>query len=96
VESIRRDFEFLDKRVLYKEILMYSFYVRLSSDSSGYYFPENTIADFKTKLTTPVELEHIKWTVGLAEISHPKRYKKGTVQCTSFRLGGNHISCKTL
>ena len=52
------------------------FYVTLSSDSSGYYFPANTIADFWTKLATPLELEHDEWDVGLVEISYPKGYKK--------------------
>jgi len=52
------------------------FYIALPSDSSGYYFPANTIADFRTKLATSLELEHDKWEVGLVEISYPKGYKK--------------------
>ena len=48
------------------------FYVTLPSDSSAYYFPANTIADFRTKLATPLELEHDKCEVGLVEISCPK------------------------
>jgi len=55
---------------------MDNFYITLPSDSSGYYFPTNTIADFRTKLPTPLELEHDKWEVGLVEISYPKGYKK--------------------
>jgi len=51
-------------------------YVALQSDSSGYYIPVNTIADFRTKLATPLELEHGKLEVGLIEISYPKGYKK--------------------
>ena len=47
----------------------------MPSDSSGYYYPANTIADFRTKLATPLELEHDKWEVGLVEISYPKWYK---------------------
>ena len=42
---------------------MHHFYVTLPSDSSGYYFPANTIADFRTKLATPLELEHDKLEV---------------------------------
>jgi hypothetical protein len=52
------------------------FYVTLPSDSSGYYFPANTIADFRTKLATQLELEHDKLEVGLVEKSYPKSYKK--------------------
>jgi len=51
------------------------FYVTLPSDSSAYYFPANKIDDFRTKLATPLELEHDKREVGLLEISHPKGYK---------------------
>ena len=52
------------------------FYVTLPSDSSEHYFPQNTIANFKTKLATPIELEPHRWEVGLVEISYPKGYKK--------------------
>jgi hypothetical protein len=48
------------------------FYVTIPSDSSGYYFPRNKIENFRTKLATPIELEHNKWEVGLVEISYPK------------------------
>jgi len=54
---------------------MDNFYVTLQSDSSGYY-PANTMANFTTKLATPVELQHNKWEVGLVEISYPSGYKK--------------------
>jgi hypothetical protein len=66
------------------------FYVPLPSDSSGYYFHANTIADFRTKLATPLELEHDKWEVGLVEISCPKRYKKSYLHNT-IRLGSEDI-----
>ena len=52
------------------------FYVTLPSDSSAYYFPANTIAEFRTKLATPLELELDTWEVGLVEVSYPKGYKK--------------------
>jgi hypothetical protein len=48
------------------------FYVTLPSESPRYYFPANTIAEFRTKLATTLELEHDKWEVGLVEISYPK------------------------
>jgi len=62
----------------------------LPSDSSGYYFPANTIADFRTKLATPLELEHDKWEIGLVEISYPKGYKKSYLHNT-LRLGSESI-----
>ena len=52
------------------------FYVTLPSDSSAYYFPQNTIANFRTKLATPIELKPHKWEVALVEISYPKGCKK--------------------
>ena len=52
------------------------FNLTLPSDISGYYFPANTIADFRIKLATPLEFEHDKWEIGLVEISYPKGYKK--------------------
>jgi len=67
-----------------------SFYVTLPSDSSGSYFPANTIADFRTKLATPIELEHDKWEVGLVEISYTKKYKKRYLRNT-LRLGSEDI-----
>jgi len=39
---------------------MDNFYATLLSDSSGYYYPANTIANFTTKLATPLELQHNK------------------------------------
>jgi hypothetical protein len=55
---------------------MDTFYVTLPSDSSGYYYPANTIANFTTKLATPLELEPNILKVGLVEISYPNGYKK--------------------
>ena len=51
-------------------------YITLAPDSSGYYFPANKLSDFRTKLATPLELEHDKREFGLVEISYPKGYKK--------------------
>jgi len=91
VERIRHDVQFLDKRDRYQEIIMDHFYVTLPSDSSNYYFPGNTIADFRTKLATPLELEHGKWEVGLIEISYPKGYKKRSLHNT-LRLDSEEIT----
>ena len=51
---------------------MEHFYITLPSDSSAYYFPTNTIDDFKTKLATRIELQLEEWEVGLVEIYYPK------------------------
>jgi len=64
------------------------FYVTLPSESPRYYFPANTIAEFRTKLATPLELEHDKWEVGLVDISYHKVYKKRYLHNTFFRFGG--------
>jgi len=65
---------------------MEHFYVTLPSDSSGYYFPNNTIANFTTKLATPVQLRPDQWEVGLVEISYPRGCKEHLLLNT-LRLG---------
>jgi hypothetical protein len=62
----------LGKTPLILKNIMENFYVTLPLDSSGNYSPSNRIANFKTKLATPIELEPNKWDVGLVEISYPK------------------------
>ena len=42
-------------------------YITLPSNSSMNYFPDNTLASFKTKLLSPLEL-HGQWEVDLVEI----------------------------
>ena len=64
---------------------MEHFYEVLPSDSSNFYFPRNTISNFRTKLATPIEIEPHKWEVGLIEISYPKGYKKW-IQQSILRL----------
>jgi len=61
----------LGKRYRYQENIMDNFYVTLPMDSSGYYFSANTIANFRTKLASPLELEQNIWDVGLVKISYP-------------------------
>jgi len=51
---------------------MSRFYLTLPSNSSMKYYPENTVAQFTTKLSNVIELEG-DWEVGLAEISVPSR-----------------------
>jgi hypothetical protein len=70
---------------------MEHFYVTSPSDSSGYYFLSNTIANFKTKLATPLELQPNKWEVGLVEISYPKGCKK-LFLLNTLRLDSEEIS----
>jgi hypothetical protein len=70
---------------------MESFYVVLPSDSSGNYFPLNTIANFRTKLASPIELENSRWEVGLVEISYPKGYKKKQLLHNIIRLDAMEI-----
>ena len=70
---------------------MEHFYVTLASDSSGYYFSSNTIANFKAKLATPIELTPDEWEVGLLEISYPKGCKKLFLPNT-HRLDSEEIS----
>jgi hypothetical protein len=53
---------------------MDNFYVTLSSDSSCYYYPTNTIANFTNKLATHLKLQHNKCEVGLVEISYSNGY----------------------
>lgn len=69
---------------------MDNFYVTLPSDSSGYYYPTNTIANFTTKLATPLELKPNTWEVGLVEISYPKGYKK-RLQKNTLRYDSEQI-----
>ena len=76
MERIRREIQHLGRRVRYQENILYRFYITLPSESSGYYFPANTKADFTTNLAKPLELEHVKWEVGVLEISYPIGYKK--------------------
>jgi len=70
---------------------MDQFNVTLPSDSSGYYFPANTIDNFRTKLATPLELEHGDWKVDLIEISYPKGCKKLSLHNT-LRLDSEEIT----
>ena len=70
---------------------MEQFYLTLPSDSAGYYFPSNTIANFTTKLATPIQLRPSEWDVGLDEITYPRGCKKHLLIDT-FRLGSEEFS----
>jgi hypothetical protein len=49
---------------------MTHFYLTLPSDSSSKYYPENTTASFKTKLSDRLDLDG-EWEVGLAQLIYP-------------------------
>jgi len=66
------------------------FYLALPSDSSGFYFPRNTVADIRTKFATPIEIDPDKWKVGLFETSCPRGYKKRLLY-NSIRLDSMEI-----
>ena len=52
---------------------MSHFYLTLPSNSSEKFYPNNTLAQFSTKLQEDVSLDGV-WEVGLAEISFPKKW----------------------
>jgi len=62
------------------------FYITLQSDSFGYYFPANTIADIRTKHSTQLQLKNDRCEVGLVEISYPKGHKKQILQNILFLI----------
>ena len=70
---------------------MSRFYVTLPSNSSMDYYPENTVARYTTRLSSPIELEG-DWEVGLAEMSIPcVVYNVVADQCYySISLGNVH------
>ena len=58
---------------LKKTTKMTHFYMTLPSNSSTAFYPENTLADFKTKLMTSIELNG-DWEVGMSEIMYPRSW----------------------
>ena len=87
---IRRNLQLFCRRYKHQENIMEQFYVVLPSDSSSYYFPRNTMANFRTKLITQIEIEPDRWKVGLIEIPYPKGYKK-QIQQNILRLGSTEM-----
>jgi hypothetical protein len=70
---------------------MKHFYVTLPSDSSGYYFPSNTVANFTNKLATTIQLKPDDQEVRVVEISYPEGCKKHFLLNT-LPLGSEEIS----
>jgi hypothetical protein len=52
---------------------MSHFYLTLPSNSSGIYYPDNTLTHFVTKLHNDVSLSG-EWEVGLSEIAYPRNW----------------------
>ena len=52
---------------------MTHFYLTLPSNSSQQFFPDNTLTEFTTKLSSTIELTN-EWEVGLAEIMFPRSW----------------------
>ena len=52
---------------------MNHFYLTLPSDSSKRYYPENTTACFKTKLSDRIDLDG-EYEVGLAQLIYPRSW----------------------
>jgi hypothetical protein len=50
-----------------------SFYLTLPSNSSMSHYPENTVAQYKTKLYNTIELDG-DWEIGLCEVEFPKSW----------------------
>jgi len=67
---------------------MEHFYVTLPSDSCSYYFPSNTIANFKAKLDTP-SYNLTNGRLVYSRILILKGTKTFSAQFTSFRFSGN-------
>src|SRR5437867_2673758 len=67
---------------------MTQFYLTLPSNSSQEYFPDNTKTEFRTKLSSTIELSN-EWEVGLAEIMFPRSWytvpMTGTVIVVDYR-----------
>ena len=64
------------------------FYVTLPSNSSGAYYPDNTLSDFTTKLFKPIDLTG-EWEVALTEISFPHSFYNITEPFNRILYSGN-------
>lgn len=60
-------------------------YLTLPSNSSLQYFPENTLSNFKTKLSQRINLVG-EWEVGLYEIQYPRTWNNITEKEGRFRF----------
>ena len=52
---------------------MSQFYLTLPSNSSMEFYPENTVANFKTRLANPISLEGY-WDVALYELQYKRMW----------------------
>jgi hypothetical protein len=74
---------------------MTHFYVTLPSDSSMSYFPENTVAEFTTKLSERIVLDG-QYEVALAELIYPHSFDNirnydGSLYVDVYRYDGTRI-----
>ncbi|KAJ8034802.1 hypothetical protein HOLleu_21801 [Holothuria leucospilota] len=67
-----------------------NFYVTLPSNSSFQYFPENTLASFKTQLAEPIVLNG-SWEVSLCEIQYPFNWHNVTEHNCRVQLNDREI-----
>jgi len=68
---------------------MSRFYLTLPSNSSMDYYPQNTVAQYTTKLNTSVELDG-DWEVGLTEISFPYNIENVARRECFFKISTTH------
>jgi hypothetical protein len=69
---------------------MTHFYLTLPSNSSMEFFPDNTLTEFTTKLSSTIELTN-EWEVGLAEIMFPRNWY--TIPKEGFLIDVDHRGC---
>jgi len=58
------------------------------------YYPQNTVAQYTTKVTSPVELDG-EWDVGLTEIPFPFDIQNVTKGCCYFYISQIGFTCST-
>ena len=69
---------------------MTHFYLTLPSNSSQEHFPDNTMTEFTTKLSSTIELTD-EWEVGLAEIMFPRSWY--TIPKDGFTIFVDYSNC---
>jgi hypothetical protein len=70
---------------------MSQFYLTLPSDSSARYYPENTTACYKTKLSARVELDG-EYEVGLAQLIYPHSWFNFNNVNREFYIDYEHVN----
>lgn len=65
---------------------MDAFYITLPSNSSSEYYPDNTMAQFRTKLPNEIRLTG-NWEVGLSDILFPKTFAIDSHKFVVYNVG---------